>query len=58
MYNKSVVAIIRRILETQNDREFLPMLAEVAVDEIERLAKELEYERTRGIPGGNQWLQP
>ena len=56
MYNKSVVAIIRRILETQNDREFLPMLAEVAIDEIERLAKELEYERTRGIHGGNQWI--
>lgn len=53
MYNKSIVAIIKRILETRNDMEFLPMLAEVAVEEIERLAKELEYERGRFKPYGN-----
>lgn len=56
-HNTELVAIIRKMVRDNRDTEFLPQMATMACNEIERLSKELDNLRIKSYPQDsyNRW---
>ena len=54
-YDRELVAIIRKMVTDQRDLEFLPQMALMACNEIERLDKQLTMRNQLGKNFGNPW---